>query len=135
MSRLLTRTAQTLIDLAILSIAYWAAFFLRFDGWPPFQMLKRLMFTWPYVVSFQYFVLAAFSVPRFAWRYVGLREATRTARDDTIARNIAVVEEDFSICIETHKNYASGGYTPGPLSPRHEQGVKWFQDKVKAVLG
>ena len=62
-------------------------------------------------------------------------EATRAAREDTMDRNIAVVEEDFSICIETHKNYAAGAYTPGPLSPRHEQGVKWFQDKVKAMVG
>ena len=55
-------------------------------------------------------------------------------REDTIARNIAVVEEDFGICIETQKNYESGGYTPGPLSPRHEQGVAWFQDRIRAAL-
>jgi len=61
-------------------------------------------------------------------------DAARPAQEDTIARNIAVVEEDFSICIETQKNYASGGYAPGPLSPRHEQGVAWFQDRVRAAL-
>ncbi len=61
-------------------------------------------------------------------------EAARPAQEDTIARNIAVVEEDFGICIETQKNYASGGYAPGPLSPRHERGVAWFQERVKAVL-
>jgi len=61
-------------------------------------------------------------------------DAARAAREDTIARNIAVVEEDFSICIETQKNYASGGYAPGPLSPRHEQGVAWFQDRVRRAL-
>jgi len=61
-------------------------------------------------------------------------DAARPAQEDTIARNIAVVEEDFSICIETQKNYASGGYAPGPLSPRHEQGVAWFQNRVRAAL-
>lgn len=61
-------------------------------------------------------------------------EGGRDHREDTIARNLAVVEEDFSICIETHKNYASGGYRPGPLSPRHEQGVAWFQNRVKEML-
>ncbi len=59
----------------------------------------------------------------------------RAHREDTIARNLAVVEEDFGICIETHKNYATGGYRPGPLSPRHEQGVAWFQDKLARALG
>lgn len=61
-------------------------------------------------------------------------EATRDRRADTIARNIAVVEEDFGICIETQKNYQTGGYTPGPLSPRHEQGVAWFQDRIRETL-
>ncbi len=61
-------------------------------------------------------------------------DAKRAHREDTIARNLAVVEEDFGICIETHNNYASGGYRSGPLSPRHEQGVAWFQNKVIDVL-
>ncbi len=61
-------------------------------------------------------------------------EEKRAAREDTIARNIAVVEEDFSICLETHKNYATRGYSPGPLSPRHEQGVAWFQNRIGEVL-
>ncbi len=61
-------------------------------------------------------------------------EAGQDRRCDTISRNLAVVEEDFGICIETHKNYASGGYRPGPLSPRHEQGVAWFQERYQQIL-
>ena len=53
---------------------------------------------------------------------------------DIVARNLAVVREDFEICVETHKNYASGAYSPGPLSPRHEAGVRYFQDKVRESL-
>jgi choline monooxygenase len=60
--------------------------------------------------------------------------ATQDARDDTIARNLAVVHEDFEICIETHKNYATGAYVAGPLSPRHEAGVHYFQNRIKEVL-
>jgi choline monooxygenase len=62
-------------------------------------------------------------------------EATEAARNDTIERNLAVVREDFEICIETHKNYATGAYTAGPLSPRHEAGVHYFQDRVRESLG
>jgi choline monooxygenase len=51
--------------------------------------------------------------------------------DDTVARNLAVVREDFEICLETQKNYESGGYRPGPLSPRHEQGVAYFQQRLR----
>ena len=61
--------------------------------------------------------------------------AGRAARDDTIQRNLAVVREDFEVCIETQKNYASGAYGPGPLSPRHEQGVAYFQQRVAEVVG
>ena len=67
--------------------------------------------------------------------FADLSEATKDKRDDTIARNLDVVREDFGICIETHKNYASGGYRPGPLSPRHEQGVAWFQARIAKALG
>jgi choline monooxygenase len=57
------------------------------------------------------------------------------ARNDTIARNLAVVREDYEICVATHRNYAAGNYSAGPLSPRHEQGVHYFQQKVKESLG
>ena len=31
-------------------------------------------------------------------------------------------------------NYASGAYIPGPLSPRHEQSVAYFQGQVLEAL-
>ena len=62
-----------------------------------------------------------------------MSDGARAAREQTIADNLAVVREDFEICIETHKNYASGAYRPGPLSPRHEQGVAYFQRRLLEV--
>ena len=56
-------------------------------------------------------------------------------RSDTIARNLAVVREDYEICVKTHRNYEAGNYHAGPLSPRHEQGVHYFQHRVKESLG
>lgn len=56
------------------------------------------------------------------------------ARDDTVQRNCAVVREDFGICEETQKNYASGGFRTGPLSPLHERGVGYFQQRLLRVL-
>jgi hypothetical protein len=40
--------------------------------------------------------------------------------ENTISRNLEVVREDFGICMETHKSYATGAYSAGPLSPRHD---------------
>ena len=50
-------------------------------------------------------------------------------RNRTIETNLEVIRQDFDICHDTHLNYASGGYQPGPLSPRHEQGVGYFQQR------
>ncbi|MDP9138927.1 MAG: hypothetical protein M3N38_12275, partial [Pseudomonadota bacterium] len=68
--------------------------------------------------------------------YFADTSATARARqDDTISRNLAVIREDFGICLETHKNYESGSYAPGPLSPRHEQGVAYFQECIRKAAG
>ncbi|MCA8967044.1 MAG: aromatic ring-hydroxylating dioxygenase subunit alpha [Planctomycetes bacterium] len=61
-------------------------------------------------------------------------EAARPERERTVAANLDVVREDFAICLGTHRNYETGGYTRGPLSPRHEQGVAYFQRRLRAVL-
>ncbi len=62
-------------------------------------------------------------------------DATADTRERTIAGNLAVVREDCDICLAIHRNYATGSYTPGPLSPRHEQGVAYFQEKIAGALG
>lgn len=77
MRRYAFRTAQILIDLAGLALAYFIAFVLRFDGALPWQMVKRLAFTLPYVVLFQYAILVLYGIPKFVWRYVSLREMLR----------------------------------------------------------
>lgn len=57
-----------------------------------------------------------------------------TARLNTIEVNCGIVREDFGICQSTQDNYASGAYAPGPLSPRHEQSVAYFQAMVRNTL-
>ena len=79
MARFFSRWTQVAIDLAVLALAFVLAFALRFEFRVPEQMFKRLLFLWPYVVTFQYGVLYAFGVHRYVWRYVGLREAVRIA--------------------------------------------------------
>ncbi|WP_198670438.1 aromatic ring-hydroxylating dioxygenase subunit alpha [Oceanicella sp. SM1341] len=60
-------------------------------------------------------------------------EEGAAARDKIVEDNLAVVREDFEVCLETQKNYESGGYRAGPLSPRHEQGVAYFQELLRGV--
>jgi choline monooxygenase len=67
--------------------------------------------------------------------FADVSPALDESRSDTIERNLAVVREDYEICVSTHRNYAAGNYAAGPLSPRHEQGVHYFQQRVKESLG
>lgn len=77
-SRLIyNRPTQVAIDVGILSAALWFALAVRFDGRIPTAMLKQALVLWPLVVALQYGALHVFAVPRFSWRYVGLREAQR----------------------------------------------------------
>ena len=71
------RGTRVLIDLGVLTAALALAVMLRFDWDVPRDMLRRLVVVTPYVVGLQYIGLMAFGVPRFSWRFVGLREVTR----------------------------------------------------------
>jgi choline monooxygenase len=66
--------------------------------------------------------------------FADLSAAGATGRRTTIDTNCGIVREDFEICEHTQNNYASRGYTPGPLSPRHEQSVAYFQAMVRSAL-
>ena len=77
MKIIFARGTLILLDLLCLSIAYWLAFLLRFEFTLSLHTVKLLFFTWPYVLIFQYSLLVISGVTRFAWRYVGVREAVR----------------------------------------------------------
>lgn len=77
MARSLAQISRVVLDLTVLALAFVLGFLVRFDGHLPRNFIVVLLVTWPYVVLFEYVVLRGFGVHRFAWRYVGLREALR----------------------------------------------------------
>jgi FlaA1/EpsC-like NDP-sugar epimerase len=103
---------RTLLDVTVLSAAYFGAFFFRFDGAPPLQMVKLLMFTWPYVVGFEVVVLYVFSVPYFAWRYVSLREAQRVLWATGVFTAVLVIVRLLSAAMVKHFYYADYALVP-----------------------
>ena len=46
-----------------------------------------------------------------------------------------VTAQDVMVCEEVQRNLEAGVYQGGVLSPKHEQGVAWFQDRIAAGLG
>ncbi|MFI4966603.1 MAG: aromatic ring-hydroxylating dioxygenase subunit alpha [Caulobacterales bacterium] len=62
-----------------------------------------------------------------------------TARTAELAQMFAVSDrvtaQDKQVCEEVQRNLRTGIYRGGVLSPKHEQGVAWFQDRVAAAHG
>lgn len=70
----------------------------------------------------------------YTFYFADTSEQSQAERTRTIEGNLAVVREDFEVCAATHKNYAAGVYSPGPLSTRHEKGVHYFQERVREAI-
>src|SRR5262249_17973979 len=75
--RLLSRGLQTVLDIVVLSVAYWLAFLFRFEFSIPSMWLRVLLTTWPYVVALQYGGLVLFGGPRMSWRYISIGDVGR----------------------------------------------------------
>ncbi len=88
--RIIARSLQGAIDLSVLFAVYALAFLFRFEFNLNLDQAKLLFFTLPYVVLFQYVVLAFAGVPALAWRYVGLRDVYRIAIGISIAVAVLV---------------------------------------------
>lgn len=91
MSPLATRYGRHAVDISVFAAAFVLAFVVRFDGDLPMQMAKRMLFLTPYVAVWQFAVLVAFGVPRFPWRYVGIREVVRIGMAITTACGLLVL--------------------------------------------
>lgn len=79
MPRYVLRSAQVLLDLTLLSLAYWVAFLFRFEFSIPDVWIGPAVRGWPYILAVSYGCLLIFGVPRFSWRYVSIRETSRIA--------------------------------------------------------
>ena len=45
-----------------------------------------------------------------------------------------VLDEDQAICEAVQRNLDAGHYVTGPLSPRHEAALHWFQGRIAAAV-
>jgi len=55
-------------------------------------------------------------------------------REAAIETNCGIVREDFGICEIAQRNLEAGIFTSGPLSPKQEEGVRYFHDRVRHSL-
>lgn len=77
MFALLNRSLRTVLDVTVLSLAYWLAFLFRFELQITSEGAGVLFVSWPYVIVLQFAALVAFGIPRMAWRYVSMIDTAR----------------------------------------------------------
>lgn len=65
--------------------------------------------------------------------YCYLFKPEAKSRQKTISMSEEVTQEDIQICEIVQENLAAGIYDTGILSPKHEQGVAYFQSLVRAA--
>ena len=63
MPQLIT-SVRILLDLAVMSLAYWLAFLFRFEFQLPWHVLEVLLQNWPGVILSQYAGIPGLGVPR-----------------------------------------------------------------------
>ncbi len=62
-------------------------------------------------------------------------DPARTAELDAMLKvSDLVTAQDLQVCEEVQRNLEAGVYRGGVLSPKHEAGVAWFQDRIAGAL-
>ena len=70
----------------------------------------------------------------FHFYFADTSAGTQPARQRVIDATSHIFAEDVAACARAQRNYASGDYQPGPLHPRHEKALAYFQGRVRAAL-
>ena len=86
--------------------------------------VERMIPTGPETMKIEYL---------FCFRASG--DAGAAERDAALAMCARVTDEDRRICEAVQRNLRAGVYRAGRLSPRHENGVFAFQERVRSALG
>ncbi|MBI5157600.1 MAG: Rieske 2Fe-2S domain-containing protein [Acidimicrobiia bacterium] len=61
-------------------------------------------------------------------------DADDPANADTLKVSEVTLDQDQAICEAVQRNLDAGIYRTGPLSPRHEAAVGWFQDRLRRAV-
>lgn len=100
-------TFRVLVDLAVMSAAFWLAYLFRFEFRIPSLVLHGCLVYWPLVVALQYGGLVTFRVTRLSWRYLNMRDAVRVFVAVTVPTSILA-----TLRLSMVLPVASGGVLP-----------------------
>jgi choline monooxygenase len=63
-----------------------------------------------------------------------LSPAAQEQNGEVVRLSLEVLDEDRAICEAVQRNLESGAYDSGRLSPRHENGVAYFQSLIREAM-
>jgi choline monooxygenase len=72
---------------------------------------------------------------RLDYLFLFSEDADEADIERQIHQSIVTTQEDIDICEAVQRNLEAGVYQTGRLSPKHEQGVAWFQKQVLRAIG
>lgn len=85
------RIAEIIMDLILISVAYFSAYLLRFEGRLINPNLTFFVNTLPWVVIVKFIVFYYFGIYQSIWRYVGIRDMTAIVKGATLSTLIIMV--------------------------------------------
>ncbi len=72
--RLMSRPMQYVMDVLMLTAAFWLAYALRYDFAIPARVVDNILVQLPLVLLLQFGALQIFGIYTFVWRYIGMAE-------------------------------------------------------------
>lgn len=83
--------AEIAIDVVLLTVAYYAAYVLRFEGIPQASWIGRFAESVPLVVGAQMLALVGLGIYRTLWRYLEISDAFAIVRAVTVGIGLAAI--------------------------------------------
>ena len=75
-----SRTNQLIVDGAIFTLSFAAAYLIRFEGIPAWPFTKQFLLWLPYLLALRLYVNWKLGIYQFIWRYVSLPDSLAIAR-------------------------------------------------------
>jgi UDP-GlcNAc:undecaprenyl-phosphate GlcNAc-1-phosphate transferase len=85
------RVFEVLLDVALIALAYYGAFVLRWDGRLPDEQLQIFLKTLPLVIIIQMVFFLLGGVYRGLWRYVGINDLLIIARSVVAGATVSTI--------------------------------------------